>query len=123
MQHKANYHTFQARKKPESEQNHRRQPDREVHRDGRLQFTFGQQDQRHDDMPDDDHRQVGRKIVGTDMAQFLGAGAALRLRLEEAGEQPGFAAARAGLAESPPHQRGKAGDRRGGVDGGFHAGL
>ena len=88
-----------------------------------MQFPFGDKDQRHDDMADDDHGQIRRKIVGANVPQFLRAGTAFVGSLEEFGEQPRLAAARAGLTESAPHQRGKTGNRECRIYDGVHARL
>jgi hypothetical protein len=78
-----------------------------------MQFSFADQNHRYDDVADHDHRQIWRKIISPDVAEFLLTDRALIGLLEEFPEQSGFAASGTILTKTPPHQRGNAGDREG----------
>ena len=60
------------------------------------------QDQRHHQMADDDDHQIGRKVVGALMMQFLAAHLALVRDLQERAEHVPLAAVRAAAAQAVP---------------------
>ena len=117
MQHKPDNHTFQSRQEPERQQQGHRQPNHQVHGNRRLELAFGQKNQRHDDMPDDNHRQVGWKIVGADVTEFLATGVTVVRGLKVLPKKLRAATAGTSLTETAPKKGAEAGNRKVGIYG------
>ena len=69
---------------------------------GRLVDHFDMQDQRHDQVADDHDHQIGRKVVGALMMQFLAAGLAAIRDFEKRTEDVPFTTGRTLAAQAVP---------------------
>src|SRR2546421_919206 len=102
--------TLDRLKQQQREDQRQRQEHRGMDPVGRLIGHLDMQNKRHDQVPDDHDDQIGRKVVGPLVMQFLAADIAAVRDLEEAAEHAAVAAIRAAPAQAAP-QRGL--ERRG----------
>jgi len=100
--HEANDGALETRQQQQHESERRRYRDRDLQPDRNLR-SAGNDEERHDDVADQEDREVGREIVGTDMAELHAAGAAAFDRLQIAAEQPAAAAMRAAHEKAAQH--------------------
>src|SRR5579883_3003472 len=94
------------------------QPDQRVEPERRLRENIlGGEHAGDDDMADDQHGDVGRRVVGALMAQILAACRTARRDFEIGAEQTALAAIRAAPDEAAAHRLAEIARRRGGEDG------